>query len=168
MESNETKEKEAKEELFDTSKLRWTLGVKSTMFFKSGLIAFFCFLGVVMGVMLTFTVNQQTATDTWMCYQRGGVIRIPVATVKDSYNKSKPIWALYTTFREKQYYLWETGIEKDGPSLYRRYSKPVYILDQKMLNKLRTQMIEVSVEDAVRDKSPRPPMIATQKKKTKK
>ena len=141
----------------------------SSLIFKISMVLIVCFIGVVMGVPLTFWITQQAAADTWMCYQRGGVIRIPVATVKDTHNRSKPIWALYTTFREKQYYLWETGIEKDGPHLYRRYDKPVYILDEKSMDKLSRQMIEVRVEAAVADtiKKKKSTVVATTKTKTK-
>lgn len=127
------------------------IGVASVIF-KSSMTLIVCFIGVGLGVLLTFWITQQTASKTWMCYERGGVIRIPVSTVRDNYNtKAKPIWALYTTFQEKQYYLWEIGIEKDGPRLYRRYDKPVYILDERMMDKLSRQMIEVRVEAAVHD-----------------
>ena len=141
----------------------------SSLIFKSSMTLIVCFIGVGLGVLLTFWITQQTASDTWMCYQRGGVIRIPVATVKDTHNRSKPIWALYTTFREKQYYLWETGIEKDGPHLYRRYDKPVYILDERSMDKLSRQMIEVRVEAAVANtiKKKKATVVATTKTKTK-
>lgn len=143
----------------------------SSIIFKSTMTLITCFVGVALGVLLTFWITHETASSTWMCYERGGVIRIPVSTVRDNYNtKAKPIWALYTTFQERQYYLWEIGIEKDGPRLYRRYDKPVYILDERMMDKLSRQMIEVRVEAAVADvvKKKKSTVVATVKKKTKK
>lgn len=158
-------ESEGKEKVVESSLVM--VPKLSSVIFKSSVTLIVCFIGVGLGVLLTFWITQQTATNAWMCYERGGVIRIPVSTVRDTYNtKAKPIWALYTTFQEKQYYLWEIGIEKDGPRLYRRFDRPVYILDQKQMSRLKDQMIEVKVEaEVAKARNKNKPVIAKKKKK---
>ena len=108
--------------------------------------------GLLIGIIVTLFIGYHSSIITYMCYDRGGVIKIPVATIRDSHNKSKPVWAMYTTFNEKQYYLWEIGIEKDGPRMYQKYRSPVYILDERMLDKLKGEIVQVEIFNKVKEK----------------
>ena len=97
--------------------------------------------GLLAGVGVTVLSAWASSEAAFQCYQRGGVVRLPMATTG---NKG-PVWQYFTNSFGRMYLMVDLDVTKEGPEFHRYNREPIVVLSENDLQRLESGLRAGSV-----------------------
>lgn len=107
---------------------------------------FFLLLGVIIGGGSFWGGMNLLNKSFTECYERGGVVRLPLAASGGAEGKDTPVWGLFTTVNGKQHYLLSLGLSDEGPEFDSYYREPLVIMGKEEFKKIVNSTVNKAIK----------------------
>jgi len=96
---------------------------------------------IMVGVVATVLIARAYSEATFLCYRRGGIVRLPVAST----GSNGAVWQYFTNAFGRMYLLLDLGVTDEGPEFHRYYREPIVVLSKDDLQRLESSLRNSSV-----------------------
>ncbi len=97
--------------------------------------------GLLAGVGVTVLAAWASSETAIQCYQRGGVVRLPMATT----GSNGAVWQYFTNSFGRMYLMVDLDVTKEGPEFHRYNREPIVVLSENDLQRLESGLRAGSV-----------------------